>query len=301
MYDLVSIGDITVDLFFKGDSLTLKDHRFYLAIGGKYPASYFHESLGGGGANVAVGAAHFALNTAVLGKIGENSFKQLMIQKLTKKMVSCELLTVEKDYLNISAILLTDDGERTIIHYCPYEQHSFINERLLKQASRTKTVYMGNLPRTTVEDRRRILTFFKKKGVFIYLNLGAGDCREATSSIKNLIDCADVFILNAYEFAQLVKKKKPSINFTNNCAALIDFNDKILILTDGENGSYLYHHKKVYFQKAISPKKIVDTTGAGDAYVSGFLSSYLREKDLPKAMNQGALYAAKILEKIGAQ
>ena len=95
MYDLISIGDITIDLFFKGVSLTTKQNRFYLAIGGKYHADHFYESLGGGSANVAAGCSHFGVSAAVIGKIGENSFKQLIIQKLIRKGVSSEFLLHE--------------------------------------------------------------------------------------------------------------------------------------------------------------------------------------------------------------
>lgn len=301
MYDLISIGDITIDLFFKGESLTIKDNRFYLAIGGKYHVENFYESLGGGGANVAAGAAHFGFSTAVIGKIGENAFKQIIIQKLIKKTVSCEFLLIEKGYLNISSIFLTLQGERTIVHYnTPHENFS-LNENIKRQIAKTKMVYMGNLPNIIIKERQEILSIFKKNKALICLNLGIVDCRRPFSELNALINQADIFILNTYEFAELIKKDRLAIDFKKDCSIYLKYQEKILILTDGENGSYLYHRGKVYFQKAVIPKKIIDTTGAGDAYTSGFLAAYIKDSNFEEAMHQGAFYASEIINKIGAQ
>ena len=70
MYDLISIGNISIDLYFKGDALTFQNNRFQLAVGGKYFADHFYTGIGGGGVNIAIGASKFGLNTAVLGTVG---------------------------------------------------------------------------------------------------------------------------------------------------------------------------------------------------------------------------------------
>src|SRR3989337_1672921 len=119
MYDLISIGNISLDLFFQGESLTFEDNRFQLAVGGKYFVNTLYKSVGGGGANVAIGGAKNGLKTAVLGKIGNNNFKPMILEELKNKEVSTSLCQFEEDYLNLSAILLTDKGERSIIHYSP--------------------------------------------------------------------------------------------------------------------------------------------------------------------------------------
>src|SRR5574340_1140715 len=95
MYDLVSVGSISIDLFYKGDSLTFHDSRFQLAIGGKYVADSFNVSLGGGGANVALGASHLGLKTAVLAKIGNNLFKSIILKKMEDHNVSYKLCDFE--------------------------------------------------------------------------------------------------------------------------------------------------------------------------------------------------------------
>ncbi|HLD26578.1 MAG TPA: carbohydrate kinase family protein [Patescibacteria group bacterium] len=301
MYDLISIGNITIDLFFKGDSLTQKDDRFFLALGGKYSASYFHESLGGGGANVAVGCASFGLNCAVIGSIGENPFKNVIIQKLVKKGISCEFLRVEKNYINISAILLNEKGERTVVHYgTPHTDNITLNY-LLPHSPKSKMIYMGNIRGITLNERKKSLCLFKKNSSLICIGLGISDCRNGFSYLKDILSCVDILILNTHEFSELVKKKYSNINFNENQAGLIHFDNQIVVLTDAEKGAYAYYKKKVYYQNAPTIKKIVDTTGAGDAFTSGFLSSYATDKNIQKALIRGSEYASSILSKIGAQ
>lgn len=301
MYDLISIGDITVDFFFKGSSLTERDNRFFLAIGGKYEADFFHESLGGGGANVAVGAAHLGLSSAVMGTIGENPFKQMIVANLVKNTVSCNLLKVEREFYNISSIFLNEKGERTVVHYRTPDAHLVAIIETMRTIGQTRMVYMGNLPGTPHHERVLLLEHFKKAGAYIILNLGIKDCREGCTAFQKLFASADILIINTHEYAELIKADYESLDFRKNQANHIGFGDKVLVLTDGEKGSWGYMNNQIFYQKAIAPKKIIDTTGAGDGYTSGFIASYIHDHNLPKALKNGALYSSKILAKIGAQ
>src|SRR3989344_2782970 len=98
MFDLISIGNISIDLYFKGNSLTFKEDRFQLAIGGKYFADHFYTGVGGGGVNVAAGATKLGLHTAILGTIGENPFKKIVLRLLEDQKIATNLCNYESDY-----------------------------------------------------------------------------------------------------------------------------------------------------------------------------------------------------------
>lgn len=301
MYDVVTVGDIVIDLFFKGDSLTFKDDRFQLAIGGKYFVDQFNDSLGGGGANVAVGCSHFGLNTAVCGKVGDNVFKQIIIQKLVKKNVSTEFLLYEKNHLNISSIYLTPKGERTIVNYQTPNPDFLINEPFMDHMIQTKAFYMGNLPEISIKDKIVLMKQFKDKKVLTILNMGVNDCRKGKEELEKILEITDILIVNKHEFADIIKKDCEKLDLKEDMAKSINFKEKILVITDSSNGSYCYSQGSVYHQIALEPKEIVDTTGAGDAYTSGFISSYLQDANIELAIKQGAEFANEILGKIGAQ
>lgn len=301
MYDLISFGDITIDLFFKGKSLTREKDRFHLAIGGKYQADSFFESLGGGGANVAAGVASFGFKTAVCGRVGNNPFKHMILQKLLSKHVAQEFLIEEENYLNLSSILLTEDGEKTVIHYVSKNLPLHLPEKYEGRLMQTKMMYMGNMPDTTLNEKIRILSLFKKNNSDICLNIGIHDCRRSLKEIIALIKLADIFVVNTHEFAELVKKDIAKINFKKDAAKYLAVDKTTIVVTDGTKGSYCYNKGVVYFQEIIDKGRRIDATGAGDAYVSGFISSYLKDESIQKAMIKGSEYSGEKITHIGAQ
>lgn len=301
-YDLISIGNISIDLFFAGDSLTFKDSRFQLAVGGKYFVNQFHTSIGGGGANVAVGAAKHGLRTAVLGTIGNNPFKKMILQMLESHKVSPNLCSFEDDYYNISSILLTKNGERSIIHYSTPQRNILRKAASIKHLIEAKMVYLGNLPDVSLAERELTLNICNKNHVLTVVNLGVSDCRRHKHQLGSFLRKVDVLIVNGHEFAELVKAQYKDIHFKENVVKWYapQLEDKIVIITEGENGSFGYSDNKVYQQKAFKAEKIVDTTGAGDAYTASFIAEYFKTGDIEKAMEKGAKYASTILAKIGA-
>ncbi len=301
MYDLITIGNVRADFYIAADSLTTLKNRFFLAIGGKYYINNIKINIGGGAANVAIGVKKNRLRTAVCSLIGNDELRKSILHKLKLKGVSTKLALFSQNYKNISLILLKEDGRRTIINYEAPKQKFFISEKLLKKLSRTKAVYFGNLPDVYIKERAEITSYLKKHDISIFLNLGSIDCQKGLKETNKLLENSSILILNRYEFAELIRVKPGYLKLKSNVANYIpNFKNKILIVTDAEKGSYAYFQDKVYYQKAIKPKKIVDTTGAGDGYTAGFISEFIKSEDIRKSMRRGAFYAAKILGKIGA-
>ncbi len=299
MYDLISVGNISIDLYYKGKTLTNKDGRFQLAIGGKYHADYFHEDIGGGGCNVAVGVAKHGLKTAVFARIGNNNFKETILNKLKQKNVSSEFCQFEENYNIISSILLTETGERTIISY-DTPGHVVKKFFLHDQLKKAKNIYISSLTNVSLEDKIEIISYLKGDKTLTFVNLSIVDCRREPEALYKIFDSLDVLIINAHEYAELIKKAYVEIDFKNLELTLPYLKNKILIITDAEKGSYGYYKNEKYFQEAIEPKKIVDTTGCGDAYTAGFIAQYIKSKDIKSSMESGTKYAAEKLGRIGA-
>ena len=299
MYDLICVGNIAVDLYYRGKTLTNSDGRFQLAIGGKYHADFFHEDIGGGGCNVAVGVAKHGLKTAVFARVGNNNFKEIILNKLKQKNVSSEFCQFEDNYFIISSILLTDSGERTIISY-DTPGHMVKKFFLHDQLKKAKNVYVSSLTNVSLEDKIEIITYLKGDKTLTFVNLSITDCKREPEALYKIFDSLDVLIINAHEYSELVKKPYEEINLRNLELTLPYLKNRILIITDAENGSYGYYKNEKYFQETVKPEKIVDTTGCGDAYTAGFIAQYLKSKNIKLSMGSGAKYAAEKLARIGA-
>lgn len=301
MYDLITVGNISIDMYFKGETLTHDSERFNLVIGGKYVADYFCEELGGGATNVAIGVQKMGLKTAIIAKIGETRFKPLIVDLLKKHGVSTHACQFHDSYIKISTILLSPNGERTIINYETPHEHIINGPSDLLKFENTKVLYMSNLPYVPLDERRRILSHAHAKGAVTIVNLGSKDCKRTLQQVVSLLHNADIIILNAHEFADLIKHSYDKVNLKSNVLKYIpEFVDKHIIITDGSHGSYAYHQGTIIHQPAIHTDKIVDTTGAGDGFTAGFIAEYIKTSKVDTALKAGAEYAVKIIQKVGA-
>ena len=299
MYDLICVGNISIDLYYKGKSFTQKNGRFQLAIGGKYYADYFHEDIGGGGVNVAAGVAKFSLRTAIFGKIGNNPFKEVILKKLTDKKISTEFCQIEDNYYKISSILLTENGDRTVIHY-ETPSHMLKEFLLHKDLRKAKNIYFSPLEHLDLYEKKKMIGYLKGDQTLTFVNLSSVDCRRPIKELVNFFDALDVLIINTHEFSDLIKKPYEKIDFKNLEIKLPYLRNRVLIVTDAEKGSYGYFKGQKYFQDIVKPKKIVDTTGCGDAYTAGFIAQYIKSSNIESSMFAGAKYAAEKLGRIGA-
>lgn len=303
MMDLLCLGTVSIDIYYKGESLTEFNNRFELAIGGKYFVEHFYEGLGGGGANVAIGVAKHNLKVALIAKIGDNPFMPLICNKLKESNVEYkDFCIIESNYKNISSILLNKTGEKTIINYRTNHEKFLNTKKELNKIDLANNIYMANLSDISLEERVEILKYAKSKNKTVIANLNVTDCRKPIAIIGRFIELVDVLVLNAYEFSDLVKTAYFTIDFQSNIILkYLPFNKKqLLIITDGQKGSYAYKDSKVYFQDSYPVENVIDTTGSGDAYTAGFISEYIKSKDIKKALESGSKYATEILRKLGA-
>lgn len=300
MYQLVAIGDITVDLFFQGKTLTQDKERFNLAIGGKYYTDAFHHGLGGSAANVSIHAAQLGMDSAVVAKVGESAFKNMIVQHLAKKTVSTEFLYFDREHLSISSILLTPSGERTIIKYSDPKEHIHLGDHAIDRIKRSSIIFMGNLPDISIAERLKLLKAVRSTENLVALNFGTRDCELGVSKLSGLIEAVDVLFLNRFELAHLLGTAADKIDLKKDQLKALKVDLKILVVTDGGNGSYAYTSEEMYHQPAEKVKQVIDATGAGDAFTAAFLVKYAEAKDIPKSLESGSKYSSKILSKIGA-
>ncbi len=78
------------------------------------------------------------------------------------------------------------------------------------------------------------------------------------------------------------------------------FPKKLFILTLGNQGSLAFKNGKKYFQRAKKVQKVIDTTGCGDAFQAGFVTTYLNNKDIQQALKSGAKQAESVITHIGS-
>jgi len=119
----------------------------------------------------------------------------------------------------------------------------------------------------------------------------------ANKELKDLIKRVDLFCINYNEAIALSGQNGSDINEMSK--AILDLGPKSLIIKDGKKGSYFFDSKIQFSIKAYPVKEVIDTTGAGDAYIGGLLMGKMKGMSILDSMKIGAVTASFCIEGIG--
>ena len=119
----------------------------------------------------------------------------------------------------------------------------------------------------------------------------------ANKELKDLIKRVDLFCINFNEAIALSGQSGSDINEMSK--AILNLGPKSLIIKDGEKGSYFFDSNNQFSIKAYPVKEVIDTTGAGDAYIGGLLMGKMNGMSILDSMKIGAVTASFCIEGIG--
>lgn len=281
----------------------MQKNRFFLAVGGKYVVETFVENVGGGGGNVAVALSRLGFKVALWAELGRGSVSHVIHDKLEGEKVDLSLLEMEHDFSHVSAILLSASGERTIITHRSHHADLHFGEKVKKIIDSSRLVCVGNMPDMDISMKLEVAEYAHKRNVQVAFNFGVKDCRRGVRELRPFLDRCSYLIINRHELSDM-------LNIPPNELMLKDANyahklqlsaGSVLVVTDGELGSYAYVHSDIFHQKALHVPRVVDATGAGDAFTGGFLAAMLYKKTVQEALLIGATNSASVIQVIGAQ
>jgi len=298
-FDAICIGDAKIDIFLMlpQDSSFVhvdKEKNLCLMYGQKIPVEKGSLMLGGNACNVSVGLTKLSIKTALIAEIGEDEFSQRIINGLEKENVNTDFLIQKIENSSSFSVILSYKQDRTVLGQHRLRQHNFSFEDL-----ETKLVYLTSLGNTWETAYRKTLEFTKKtKSVFAF-NPGTPQLEKGLDGIREILESTDILFVNKEETKEILKENTNDIKYL--LESLQKLGPKTAVITDGENGSFAINGKRELFSQPIIKTEIVEKTGAGDAYASGFLSATLLNYPILTAMRWGALNASGTMTAIGAQ
>jgi fructokinase len=150
----------------------------------------------------------------------------------------------------------------------------------------------------TEEMFKHVINLAKKNNVKIAMSLSDIFCvsRHRNDFFKLLLDDLNILIGNENEMNDQMQKN----NLLDSIKELKKIN-KLIIITRSENGSLAILNNEIINCESVKVEKILDLTGAGDLFASGFFKEYLDNSDIKKCLQAGSELAANIIQKIGAR
>ncbi len=311
-YDVVTIGDASEDIFIKPEGLKPEKNRRFgsgksvtFELGEKIPIENVDYAVGGSACNTAVGFSRMGFNTSIIVAIGEDYPADKILEKLEDEGVNTSSIVQKSELESHFSVIMNVGLDRTIFVYRGLKDYSYLTP---KKSLNPSWFYLGPMGDDVDQIYSRVVEKVAVKNVQIAWNPGSHQIEKKIKNYKALAKNVQVLFLNKSEAMKFLNVPTGS-NVRDLLKKLHMFGPKIVVITKGSGGAECFDGKKYY---SIDPyeTKIVDVTGAGDSFASGFLSRIIyadKEKVeidrdvIEEALKWGIFNSASVIEKIGAQ
>ena len=254
---------------------------------------------GGCANNTALALARLGVSAGAMGKIGTDAFGDLILQALTDNGVDATGMRQDADVsTSFTFVAIASDGERTFYHYIGANGElceADLNWELIKT---TKILHIAGalvMPRFDGAPMANVLREAKRLGITTSLDTAYDATGKWMKTLEPCLHHVDIFMPSIVEAQQLTG--------LSECGEIAQFlrnhyNIQTIAIKMGENGSYISTPETELSVPAY-PVNVVDATGAGDAYVAGFLAGIIMGWDLEATGELASATGAACVTAIG--
>lgn len=298
---VATIGAATQDVFLMGNALKAKrdvrTHEFVeqFPLGAKLELDRVVFSTGGGATNAAVTFTRQGFATQFLGKIGDDPAGQSVVKELKAEGINTATLICDvSGSTGYSTLLLAPRGERTVLVHRGVSQElsaeDFSYFAKLKADWLYVTSLAGNFPLL-----ESAIEYAKTHGIKLAINPGSSELKQP-ERLQKLLHNFSIVSVNKEESELLADGK--TINsrvrqLAQQCA--------VAVITDGAKGSYACDGAAVYKAGMYEDVPVLDRTGAGDAFTSGFVAKVMEGESIEKALTFGSANSTSVVQSVGSK
>lgn len=322
MYDIITIGSATMDVFVECDDANIVSVRkkdkstdfMSYPYGSKLEITDFDSQVGGGGVNTATNFANLGFKTGAIFKVGDDIYSKGIFSFFEKNNVDLANIIQDKSVSTGFSIILTSfEGDRTVLAHRGANaliQKKEINFDAIKGA---KLLYVAPLNGESNKILDDIVLFAKRHGSYVCFNAGTTSIKKGFKYLRKILKTAQIVVMNKEE-AQMATEikvrpnsKDEKFNGSKIHPDIVDMFKKlkvsdyqVIVITDGGNGAYAYDGKH-YYRCPVFDAPVISTLGAGDAFASTFCAALQRtDKDICKSLMYASVNSAGVCSKFGA-
>lgn len=294
MFDIVSIGAATVDIFITSPSVKLSGGVLSFKASSKNEINSGFICSGGGATNSATTFSRLGLQTNCISLLGQDPLSEYVQNDLTKEKIDTSFLRYsKKDNTDFSVIFVGPDGSRTVFtnRGSSCLKSSYLPWSKLKKA---KWFYITSLE-GNLDLLETIIGFAKDNEISLALNPGS---REITSPCRllSLISHIDFLLLNQTESEALSGLSAASSSFWDFFLNL----SPTVAITNGRLGAHLLTSTDHLYSPIINVSP-VDETGAGDAFGSAAVAALIHGHSPQTALEWGIKNSASVVSFLGTK
>jgi len=259
-------------------------------------------TTGGNVSNVGIDLAKLGFRVGAVTRVGNDSIGRFVLQHYKTFGIDTEGVIIDaKAQTSATMVSVDGDGERTFLHTRGCMAHFRAGDLLgrvpyLQKAGILAIGYLGLLPETEKEFPRLFGTLKAKTDLKIFLDTAASP-RVLPKELKAFLPYVDYFVPSYEEAVLLTGRKTPEAIvetlFRSGAPHVVG-------VKLGARGCYLSDGVRSEFIRAKLVKKVIDATGAGDAFVAGFIAATVRGFDPFHAARVANAVAASCVRAVGA-
>ena len=287
MSEIIAFGEVLIDLIGeKGKGIK--------------NSSFFQKCFGGAPANYAIACARLGAKVSLLTKISKDNFGEFLIETLKKEKVDVSYVKRTSKKTTLAFVALDEKGKPDFIFYRDNTAETDIRKNDIKEDlfKKAKIFHFCSLSLTVNPVRSALfyaLELAKKYKLIVSFdpNLRPALMKKDTLFwVKKALKYTDLFLPSEEELFLITQKR-------NLDEAVKSLKIKKIIVTRGEKGAILYEKNKKVSFKGFKVK-VLDTTGAGDAFSAGISVGILKKYKGEKLLKFANAVAAISVQKIGA-
>ncbi len=303
MYDVITVGSATVDVFAHtkySELVKIMDDKKEIDLlayptGSKILIKELRFTTGGGGTNTAVALSRLGHKVGFLGKLGCDENSDFVLSKLKKEKVDF-LGVCGKEIGGYSVILDSIEHDRTILAYKGANDTLRFKEINLSKL-KTKWFYFSAMLNESFKTMEKLAEFAEKNNIKICFNASTYLAKKGKLFLKNILKRTDILVLNKEEAIYMSGKE----DIMGMFKSLREAGPRIVVVTNGKNEGYCFNGEYVYSFMPHKNIKIVETTGAGDAFAASFLSGIIKKNDIKFALQLAVTNSESVIQHHGAK
>jgi len=300
-YDFVCIGSASIDHFAETDSELIKiqtrtttEELIAYPLGSKLLINKLNITTGGGGTNSAVALSRLGLNTAFLGKVGEDSNGDVIIQSLEAEGV--DFIGGREGQTGISIILDSISEDRSILAFKGANNFLKLSDVIPFES---KWVYLASM---LGESLGTVLDVVKARDCKLAFNPSNYQVELGDGQLLELISYVDLLIMNREEACKLLGVScEENHDPQELMKSLEKFKPDMFVITDGSRGVYVSDRRNFYHGVPLEGITVVETTGAGDALAATFVAALSMGETYEYAIDMAMTNAESVIQRKGSK
>lgn len=295
---IVSIGAAVQDVFLLGKIFRPEREddgmKAEFNLGSKNEVEEVVFSTGGGATNASVTFARQGLHSRYMGRVGSDVAGQAVLDALHNEDVDTSLVMQAANYnTGYSVLMLAPTGERTILTYRGASNHYNLHQSDFHGVE-ADWFYVSSLS-GDIQALTTIVKYAKAHGIRVAVNPGKGELSHRKEFLELMKSC-HILSVNKEEMQQLVKEDD-----TKELMRKATRITPLVIVTDGPKGSVACDGERLYRAGMYKDVKVLDRTGAGDAFSSGFVACIARGESIETAMTFASANSTSVVTQLGAK